>query len=165
MKIFLSSSHFGTIFSHTHIFQHHLNSHHITPQIRWLLFTFPWKLQARPRLRTFFRFFQVGIPMHVTLIDKWSFWDGFWKHLRLFSPWRFNEWIPLVVPTLFLYRIRSHSTLNCMCPWSGLPLSRDQAFKWKLSHCRKGNIVLIHKPHFLFSILWNFWNTFFRTPI
>jgi hypothetical protein len=35
--IFLGSSHFGTIFSYTHILQHHLSSHHITPWIKWLL--------------------------------------------------------------------------------------------------------------------------------
>jgi hypothetical protein len=33
----------------------------------------------------------------------------FWTHLGLFSPWRFNEWIPLIVPTLFSYYIGPHS--------------------------------------------------------
>jgi len=42
--IFLGSLCFGTIFSCTHILQHHLNSHHITPQIKWLFLFKEYKL-------------------------------------------------------------------------------------------------------------------------
>jgi len=91
--------------------------------------------------------------------------SGFWTHLGLFSPWRFGEWIPSIVLTLFSYYTRSHSTPNCTCPKSSLPLSHDQVFRWSSSHCNGGYIVWIHKPCFMFSIPWNFYNTLFPTPI
>jgi hypothetical protein len=52
-------------------------------------------------LEFFFWFLQVDIPMHATFIGKWCFYDGFWTPSRLFSPKRFNKWIPLVVFILF----------------------------------------------------------------
>jgi hypothetical protein len=85
--------------------------------------------------------------------------------LGLFSPWKFNKWIPLVIPTLFSYCTLPHSTPNCTCLWNSSLLSHDQAFKGSLSHCSGGNIVLIHKSHFMSSILWSFCNTFFHTLI
>ncbi len=163
--IFLSNSHFGTIFSHTQVLQHHLSSHRITPRIKWLFSIFPWRLRVRLRPWALFWFFQVGIPMHVTFISKWSFWDGFWTTSKLFSPWKFSELIPLVVPTLFSYCTGPHSTLNCTCPWNGPLFNHDQAFRWNSSHCSGGNIVSIHKPSFMFSISWSICNTLFPTPI
>ncbi len=71
--IFSNSSHFGTIFSRTHILQHHLNSHHITPWIKWLLPIFFQKLRAKPRPWAFFWFLQVNILMHAAFINKWPF--------------------------------------------------------------------------------------------
>jgi hypothetical protein len=47
----------------------------------------------------------------------------------------------LVISTLLSYRSRSHSTLNCMCPWSSSPFTHDQTFKWNLSHYNGGNII------------------------
>ncbi len=135
--ILLGSLHFSTIFFHTHILWHHVSSHYITPWIRWLLFVFPWKLQAKPRPWTCFQLFQV-VPTHATFIDKWSLWDGFGTPSRLFSPWRFNEWIFPIVPTLFSYYTWPHSTPNCTCPWSMLLFSHDQTFKWSSSHCSGG---------------------------
>jgi hypothetical protein len=52
---------------------------------------------------------------------------------------------------LFSYCIRSHSTPNCIRPWSSPPLSHDQAFRWSSSHCNGGNIVSIHKLHLCFQ--------------
>jgi hypothetical protein len=66
---------------------------------------------------------------------------------------------------LFSYCIRSHSTPNCMCLWSNSLLSHDRTFRWNSSHCSGGNIVLIHKPRFMFSILQKNCDTFFPTPI
>jgi hypothetical protein len=71
--IFSSNSHFGTIFSHTHVLRHHLNFHDITPRIKWLLLAFPRRLWVRLWLWAFFWFLQVGIPTHVAFIGKWSF--------------------------------------------------------------------------------------------
>jgi len=68
-----SSSCFGTIFSCTHVFRHHLSFHHITPRIRWLFFVFPWRLWTKLGPQTFFWFLQVSVPMHATFIGKWSF--------------------------------------------------------------------------------------------
>jgi hypothetical protein len=123
------------------------------------------KTKRQTKTSNLFQFFQVNVLMHVAFINKRSFKDGFWTPSRLFSPWRFNEWIPLVVPTLFSYCIRPHSTPNCTCLWSGLPLSDDQAFMWNLSHCNGGSIVSIHKSRIMFSVPWNFCNTLFPTPI
>jgi hypothetical protein len=52
----------------------------------------------------------------------------------MFSPWRFNKWIPSIVPTLFSYHIRSHSTPNCTCLWRSPPFNHDQTFGWNSSH-------------------------------
>ncbi len=125
--IILNNSHFNTIFPSTHIFQHHLSSHYITPWIKWLLPAFPKRLRTRPRPQTFIWFHQVDIPTHVAFINKWSFGDGFLTPLGLFSPRGFSEWIPLIVLIMFSYHTWSHSTLNCMCLWSGPPFSHDQA--------------------------------------
>jgi hypothetical protein len=67
------SSCISTIFSCAHIFRHHFNFHRITPRIKWILLAFPWRLWTKPRPRTLFYFFQIGIRMHATFIDKWSF--------------------------------------------------------------------------------------------
>jgi hypothetical protein len=88
-------------------------------------------------------------------------WDDFWTLSRLFSPWRFNEWIPLVVATLFSYWTRPHFTPNCTCFLNDLPFSHDKAFRWSLSHYSGGIIILIHKLRFMSSILLDFCNTFF----
>jgi hypothetical protein len=40
---------------------------------------------------------------------------------------RFRKWILIIVLTLFLYRTRSHSTLNCMYRWGNPALNHDQA--------------------------------------
>ncbi len=162
---FSGNSHFSTIFSYTHVLQHILSSHHITPQIKWLFFTFPWRLQATPGPRTFFQFLQISNPTHVTFINKWSFWDDFWTPLGLFSPYKFSEWILSIIPTLFSYCTRPHSTPNCTCPWSSLPLRHDQTFKWNSSHDSGGNIISTHTPCFMSSISWSFCNTLFPTPI
>ncbi len=103
--------------------------------------------------------------MHATCINKWSFWNGFWISSKSFSPENFNEWIPLVVPILFSYCTRSHSTPNYTCFWSDPPFNHDQTFKWNSSHCSGGKIILTHKPHFMFSIPQNLCNTFLPTPI
>jgi hypothetical protein len=89
----------------------------------------------------------------------------FWTSLKLFSPWIFSKWIPSIVPTLFSYRIRSHSTPNYMHPWNGPHFNHDQAFKWSLFQCNGESIVLTHKPHFMPLISQNFCNTFFPTLI
>jgi hypothetical protein len=87
------------------------------------------------------------------------------EHLQDFSPWKFSKWIPSIVPTLFSYCTRSHSTPNCMCLWSGLPLSHEQTFGWSSSHYNGGSIILIHKPRFMSSIPWNLRTTFFPRQI
>ncbi len=163
--ILLGNSCFGTIFFRTHILWHHPNLHHIISQIKWLLFVFLRKLRAKPKFQAFFWFLQIDIPTHATFISKWSFWDGFWTPLGLFSPWRFNKWIPLVVLTLFSYCTRPHSTPNCMCPWNSLPFSHDQTFKWNSSNYSGASIISTHMSGFMSSIPWNFCNTLFRTPI
>ncbi len=165
MEILLNSSHFSTIFSHTHFFQHHFSSHCNTPEIKWLFLIFSWRIQTNPRPPAFFWFLRINIPRHVAFINKWYFWDGFWTFSKLYSFWRFSKWIPSIVPTLFSYCIRSHSTANFTCPWGGPPLSHDQAFRWSPFHCNGGTITSIHKPHFMSSIPWNFCNTFFPTLI
>jgi hypothetical protein len=114
---------------------------------------------------TFIWLFQATIPMHAKFIYKWSFWDGLRTLSNLRSLIRFHEWIPIVVSTLFSYCTRSHSTLNCTYPWDSPPLSHDQTFRWNLSHCHKGNIVLIHKSCFMPLNLWCLCNTFFPSPI
>jgi hypothetical protein len=163
--IFSNSSSFSTIFFDTHVLRHHLNFHHITPQIKWLFLIFPWRLWTQLRPRIIFRFLQIDVPTHVAFINKWSFWDGFWTILGLISLWKFSEWIPLVVPTLFSYCTWPHSTPNYTCPWSCPPFSHDQAFKWNFSHYSGGNIISTHKPHFMSLISWNFCDTLFPTPI
>jgi hypothetical protein len=122
-----------------------------------------WRLWTIPRSRAFFWFLQVGIPTHATFID--NFWDGFWTPSRLFSPKRFNGYILSVVPTLFSYHTRPHSTPNCMCPWCDLLLSHDQAFKWSSSHYNGGNIISTHKLCFMHLISRNLCNTLFPTLI
>jgi hypothetical protein len=64
--------------------------------------------------------------MHVEFICKWSFWDGIWTPLRLFSPIRFHKWISTIVSTLVSYHIRSHSTY-CTYPWGSSPFNHDQS--------------------------------------
>ncbi len=54
---------------------------------------------------------------------------------------------------------------NCTWPCNASPLSHDQALRWSLSHCCGGNVVSIHKLHFMRSILWNLHNKFFLAPI
>ncbi len=124
-KIFSCNSHFGTIFSCTPIFQHHLNSHHFTFWIKWFLLVFPRKLWTKPSLWAFIWFLQVGIPTHAAFIYKWSFWDGFWTPSKLFSPIWFYEWFPTIISTLFSYCTRSHFASNYTCCCSALPLSHD----------------------------------------
>jgi hypothetical protein len=63
------------------------------------------------------------------------------------------------------YHINSHSTLNCTYPWGSSPFSHNQAFRWNSSHYHKGNVILIHKSHFMPSILWCLCNTFLFTLI
>jgi hypothetical protein len=110
-------------------------------------------------------FFQINILIHVAFIDKWSLWDGFWTPSGLFSPRRLCKWIPIVVSTLLSYHARSHSTLNYTCPWNDLLFSHDQVFRWNSFHYRRGNVVSIHKPCFMFLILWCFCNTFIHAQI
>jgi hypothetical protein len=133
--------------------------------IKQLLPTFFERLWTKLRPWTFIWLFHATIPTHAKFIYKWSFWDGLWTPSNLLSPIRFHEWILIIVSTLFSYRTRSHSILNCTYPWGSLPLSHDQTFGWNLSHSRKGNIVLTHKPCFMPLILWCLYNTFFPTPI
>jgi hypothetical protein len=87
------------------------------------------------------------------------------EHLRDFSTWKFSKWIPSIVPTLFSYYTRSHSTPNCMCLWSDSPLSHDQTFRWSSSHYNAGSIISTHKSHFMSLIPWNLCNTLFPTRI
>jgi len=54
--------------------------------------------------------------------------------------------------------------LNYTCLWSSPHHSHDKTCKWSLSHCPRGNITSIHKPHFMLSIYVKP-NTFFLTPI
>jgi hypothetical protein len=49
------------------------------------------------------------------------FLGWFLNTFEIFSPKRFNKWIPLIVSTLFSYYTGSHSTSNCTYPWSNLP--------------------------------------------
>jgi hypothetical protein len=56
--------------------------------------------------------------------------------------------------------IRSHSMLNCSCPWGGSPFNHDQALMWSLLHYHGGNVVSRQKPLFRPSISWCLWNTF-----
>jgi hypothetical protein len=74
----------------------------------------------------------------------------FWSIFMTIFNRRFNEWILIIVSSLFSYHTRSHSSSNCTWLWSGLPLSHDQTFRWNLSHCNGGNIVLTHKLYFMF---------------
>ncbi len=102
-------------FLHPHLLTPpHLSPHYTMNKMLFLVF--PQRLWTRPRLQAFFWFLQIGIPMHDTFINKWSFYNGFGTLSELFPPRRFNEWIPLVVPILFSYWIGSHSTPNCKCP-------------------------------------------------
>jgi hypothetical protein len=39
-----------------------------------------------------------------------------------------------------------------MCPWCGPFFNHDQVFKWNLPHYASGNIILIHKSHFMFQL-------------
>jgi hypothetical protein len=80
------------------------------------------------------------------------FLGWFLTPLGLFSPWRFNEWTTLVVPTLLSYHTKSHSTPNCTCLWSSPLFSHDQTFRCNLSHYSGGNIVLTHKLCFMLLI-------------
>jgi hypothetical protein len=125
--------------------------HHTS--IKCILPVFPKRLRTKPKPQVFFWFFQACIPTHAPFIDKWSFRDGFWTFSKLFSPKKFNKWILKIVSTLFSYHSRSHSTLNCTCPWSSPLFNRDQAFRWSSSHCNGGNIILIHKLHLMCSIV------------
>jgi hypothetical protein len=102
---------------------------------------------------------------HVKFIYKWYFWDGLWTPLRVLSPKKLHEWIPIVVSIFLSYHTRSHSMLNCTYPWGCSLLGHDQTFRWSLSHCHNGNVVSIRKPHFMLSILWCVCNTFFPIPI
>ncbi len=129
-RIFKSNLRLNNIFPYTHILWHHLNFHCIIPWIKWLLLTFLKRLWARPKPQAFFLFFQIDILTHAPSINKWYFWNGFWAPSRLLSPKIFNEWILSIVSTLFSYRLRFHSTSNCMCFWSNLSFSYDQAFRW-----------------------------------
>ncbi len=128
-------------------------------------FHFSSKTVNQTKTLNFFLIPQVNIPMHAAFIGKWSFWDGFWTPLELFSPRRFIKWILSIVPILFSYHIRSHSTPNCMCPWKGLPFNHGQAFKWSSFHCSGGNIVSIHKLCFMPLISRNLCNNFLPTSI
>jgi hypothetical protein len=69
-----------------------------------------------------------------------------------------NEWY--LASILFTYHVKSHPTLNYTYPWSGSPLNHDQALRWSSFDCHGGNIVSIHKLHFMLSISWCFCNTF-----
>jgi hypothetical protein len=123
------------------------------------------RLQTRPRLWIFIWLFQVNIPTHAKFIFKWSFWDGFRTPLRLLSPRRFCKWILTVVSTLLSYCTRSHSTSNYTYLWGSMLFRHDQTFRWNLSHCHKGSIVLTRKPYFMPSISQCLCNTFLPTPI
>ncbi len=103
--------------------------------------------------------------MHVEFICKWLFKDGFWTLLKLFSPRKLCEWIPTIISTLLSYCSRSHFMSNYTYPWDDSPFNQDQAFRWNLSHCCKGNIILIHQAHFMPSILQCLRNTFIFSPI
>jgi hypothetical protein len=87
--------------------------------------------------------------MHATFICKWSFWNGFWTPLELFSPKRFRDCLSTIISTLFSYHTRSNSTLNYPCPWSGSSFNHDQVLMWNLSHCHGGNIISNHKLCFM----------------
>jgi hypothetical protein len=84
--------------------------------------------------------------------------------LRQFSPRRLYEWIFTIVSTLFSYHSRSHFMSNCTYPLGNSPFNCDQTFKC-LSHCHWGNVVLIHKLHFMPSLSWCLCNVFLPTPI
>jgi hypothetical protein len=74
------------------------------------------------------------------------------EHLQNCFQFENSAIISSMVPTLFSYCIRSHSTSNCTCPWNSSFLSHDQPFRWSSSPCSAGNIVYIHKPHLMSSI-------------
>ncbi len=164
MGIFLGSSRFGTIFFRTHILWHHLNSHRITPQIRWLLVTFPQRLQVRLRLQTFFWFLQVSISTHVALIRKWSFWNGFWTPLGLFSPWRFNKWIPSIVSICF-HITHGHIPPQITCVLGVAHLLTITKPKDGIHPITVGEALYRFTSYVKPLILWSFCNTFFPTPI
>jgi hypothetical protein len=54
-------------------------------------------------LELFFDHFKLTILMHAPFIGEWSVWDGFWTPSRLFSPKRFNIWVPSIISALFSY--------------------------------------------------------------
>jgi hypothetical protein len=72
--------------------------------------------------------------------------------LLLFCTWT-HFWV--------LQGVESASTY----PWGCSLFGHDQTLRWSSSHCHNGNVVSIHKPHFMLSILWCVCNTFFPTPI
>ncbi len=76
------------------------------------------------------------------------------KILQIDSHNCFN-FVPILHKVTF--HIKLHMSLG--------PVNHDQAFKWSSSHYCGGNVVSIHNPHFMHSILWCFCNTFFPTPI
>ncbi len=47
--------------------------------------------------------FKLAFQRMPHMLAKWSFWDGFWTTLGLFSPRRFNDYILLIISTLFSY--------------------------------------------------------------
>lgn len=149
--IFLSNLNFSTILFDTHVLQHQFNFHHSTSWIKWFFPIFFKNYELDQNFELSSNSFKL-ILIHVTFIYKWSFWDGFWTPKRLFSPKRLCKWIPTIVSTLLSYHTRSHFTLNYPCFWGGLFHNHDQAFKWNLSHCHGGNVVSIHKLHFMLLI-------------
>jgi hypothetical protein len=173
MRILSRSTHFGTIFFYFHVLQHHLNVHHFTSWIRWILLAFFGRLWIRLRPWTFIWFLQTSIAMHAEFICKWYFWDGFWTLRKLLSPQKIYKWIPTIVSTLFSYLTRSYSMSNCispciiiyMCEKCIPPFNHDQALQWSSSWYHRGSVVLRHKPHFMPLILWCICSTFFLTLI
>jgi hypothetical protein len=88
----------------------------------------------------------------ILMMAKYEVYDGEELKVKM-DGIRFNKWIPSIVPILFSYCTKPHSTPNCTCPWSGPPFSHDQTFKWSSSHCGEGNIISTHKLRFMFSNL------------
>jgi hypothetical protein len=147
--VFLSNSHFGTIFPFA-----------TSAPIRWPFIVFLKRLRVKPRPQAFLWFLQADIPTHAIVIDKWYFWNGFLTLSRLFSHKRFNKWIHLVV--LFCF----HIAKGHIPPWIACVLgvayllTMNKPSGGVCSHCTKGNIVSTHKVHFMLSISWHFCNTF-----
>jgi len=98
----------------------------------------------------------INYPM---LLVKLYLWTSQVEPLS--KPW----FVVVVISTLFSCRTMSHSTLNCIGPWNGPPLTITKPLGGLLSHYNGGSFVSIHKSCFMPLILWCFYNAFLPPTI